>query len=74
MNVNLIFFLLIIFLAKIYNDDFPIDTYIMNFELTNNNLTKKKEKREFYYDNKTFSLNKIYIISLAIFILDIKKF
>jgi len=61
MNVNLIFFLLIIFLEKIYNDDSQISSYIMNFELTNNNLTKVKEKREFYYDNKTFSLNEIYI-------------
>ena len=56
----LFFFILIIFLAKIYSNDFQTTEYRIPFEL-NNNLTKIKQETIFYYDNNTFTINEFLI-------------
>ena len=60
MNVNLIFFLLIIFLVKTNNNDFISTEKIIKFELSNN-ITKIKEKISFDYDNNTINITEFII-------------
>ena len=60
MNVNLIFFLLIIFLAKINNNDDTGIENIIKFEL-NNNKTKIKKESSFIFDNKTIKISEFLI-------------
>jgi len=60
MNVNLIFFLLIIFLVKTNNNDSISTEKIIKFELSNN-ITKIKEKISFDYDNNTINITEFII-------------
>ena len=60
MNVNLIFFLLMIFLAKIKNNDATGIKNITRFELSNN-ITKINEGISFFFDNKTVEINEFFI-------------
>jgi len=60
MNVNLIFFLLMIFLAKIKNNDATGIKNITRFELSNN-ITKINEGISFTFDNKTVEINEFFI-------------
>ena len=60
MNVNLIFFLLIIFLAKINNNDDTGIENIIKFELSNNK-TKIKKQSSFTFDNKTINISEFLI-------------
>ena len=58
MNVKLIFFLLIIILAKINNNDSLSNGIIIPFELINN-ITQIKKEQTFYYDNNNFTINEL---------------
>ena len=52
MNVILIYFLLIIFLSKIYNSISQTNDKIISFELNNNNISIIKGNFEFYINEK----------------------
>ena len=52
MNVNLIFFLLIIFLSKKNCLDSPLSESIIAIKLLSNNISIINSSAEFYYDNK----------------------
>ena len=60
MNVNLIFFLLIIFLVKTNSNDSISTEKIIKFELSNN-ITKIKEKISFDYDNNNINITEFII-------------
>ena len=56
MNINLIIFLLILFLSKIDSNDSSNSTVTIKFDLINNKISRIENNVSFNYDNKSYTI------------------
>ena len=61
MNINLIIFLLILFLSKIDSNDSLNSTTIIEFELIDNKISRIENNVSFNYDNKSYTIKEFLI-------------
>ena len=61
MNINLIIFLLILFLSKIDSNDSSNNTTKIKFELIDNKISRIKNDVSFNYNNKSYTIEEFFI-------------
>ena len=61
MNINLIIFLLILFLSKIDSNDSSNSTVTIKFDLINNKISRIKNNVSFNYNNKSYTIEEFLI-------------